>query len=100
VLDVGTDYAGCVFGAECEGLALVAFGAAAIFPGVHLLGDDVSFFANATGEELGGFEDGGADFAEAVPGEDGAGGGFDVVPKRGLRREEVPGAAYCFQNGH
>ncbi len=100
MLDVGADYAGGVFGAEGEGLAFVALGAGAVFPGVHLFGDDVGFFAYAAGEEFGGFEDGGADFAEAVAGEDGAGGGFDVVPERGLGREEVPGAAYCFQNCH
>ena len=100
MLDVGTNYAGSVFGAKGEGLAFVALRPAAILPGVHLFGDDVGFFANAAGEELGGFEDGGADFAESVAREDCAGCGFDVIPKRGLRREQIPRAAYCFQNGH
>ena len=74
-------------------------GAGAVFPGEHLLGDDVGFFAYAAGEEFGGFEDGGADFAEAVAGEEGAGGGFDVVPEGGLVGEEIAGAADCLEGG-
>ncbi len=97
VLDIGADDAGGVFGAEGEGLGLFAGGAGAIFPGVHLFGDDVGFFAYAAGEEFGGFEDGGADLAEAVAGEDGPGGGFDVGPEGGFGREEVAGSAYGFE---
>ena len=71
--------------------------AGAILPGVHLFGDDVGFFADAAGEEGGVFEDGGANFAEVVAGEDGAGGGLDAVPEGGLRREQVAGAAHGFE---
>ncbi len=100
VLDVGADDAGGVLRAEGERLGLLAGGAGAVFPGVHLFGDDVGFFAYAAGEELGGFEDGGADLAEAVAGEDGAGGGFDAVPECGFGRQQVAGAADGLQSGH
>ena len=93
VLDVGADDAGGVLGAEGEGLGLFGLGAGAILPGVHLLGDDVGLFADAAGEEGGVLEDGGANLAEAVAGEDRAGDGFDAVPEGGLGREEVAGAA-------
>ena len=88
VFDVGADHAGGVFGAEGEGLRLFGLRAGAIFPGVHLFGDDVGFFADAAGEEGSVFEDGGADFAEVVAGED-AGGRW---PRCGSR-ERSPGAA-------
>ena len=100
VLDVGADYAGGVFGAEGEGLGFFGLRAGAVFPGVHLLGDDVGFFADAAGEEGGVFEDGGADFAEVVAGEDVAGGGLDAVPEGGFRRQQVARAADGFQGGH
>ena len=61
--------------------------AATVFPGVHLFGDDVGFFTYAADEEFCGLEDGGADLAEAVAGEDGAGDGFDAVPEFGFRGE-------------
>ncbi len=97
VLDVGADDAGGVFGAEGEGLRLFGLRAGAVFPGVHLLGDDVGFFADAAGEEGGVFEDGGADFAEVVAGEDGAGGGLDAVPEGRFRRQQVARAPHGFQ---
>ena len=100
VLDVGADYAGGVFGAEGEGLGLFAGGARAVVPGVHLLGDDVGFFAYAAGEEFGVFKDRGADFAEAVAGEDCAGGGFDAVPEFGFGRQQIARASYCLQSCH
>ena len=81
VLDVGADDSGGVFGAEGERLRLLGLGAGAVFPGVHLFGDDVGVFAYAAGEELRVFEDGRADFAEVVAGED-AGGRW---PRRGSR---------------
>ena len=64
-----------------------------ILPGVHLLGDDVGLFANAAGEELRVLEDGGANLAEAVAGEDRAGDGFDAVPEGGVGRKEVARSA-------
>ena len=70
VLDVGANDAGGVLGAEGEGWAFSDCGAGAVLPGVHLLGDDVGVFADAAGEERGVFEDGGADLAEVVAGED------------------------------
>ena len=100
VFDVGADHAGGVFGAEGEGLRLFGLRAGAVFPGVHLFGDDVGFFADAAGEEGGVFEDGGADFAEVVAGEDLAGGGLDAVPERGFGRQQVARAAYGFQSRH
>ena len=100
VLDVGADDAGGVFGAEGEGLGFLALGAGAVFPGVHLFGDDVGFFADAAGEEGGVFEDGGADFAEVVAGEDGAGDGLDAVPEGGFRGEQVASAADGFEGRH
>ena len=100
VLDVGADYAGGVLGAEGEGLGLLAGCAGAVFPGVHLLGDDVGLLAYSAGEELGGLKDGGADLAEAVAGEDGPRRGLDAVPQVCFGRQQVAGAAYCFQNGH
>ncbi len=99
MLDVGADDSGGGFGAEGEGLGLLAGCAGAVFPGEHFFADDVGFFAYAAGEEFGGFEDRGADFAEAVAGEEGSGGGLDVVPERGLVGEEVAGAADGLEGG-
>jgi len=70
--------------------------ARAVFPGVHLFGDDVGLLAHGAGEELGLLEDGSADLMEVVDAEDVAGGGFDEVPQRGLRRQQVAGAADGF----
>jgi hypothetical protein len=74
--------------------------AGAVFPGVHFLGYNVGFFANAAGEEGCVFKDRGADFAEVVAGEDGAGSGFNAVPEGGFRGQQVTGAADGFQSGH
>ena len=100
VFDVGADDAGGVFGAEGEGLGLFRLSASAVLPGVHLFGDDVGFFADAAGEEAGVFEDGGADFAEVVAGEDGAGGGLDAIPEGRFGREQVARAPDGFEGGH
>src|SRR5712692_8055252 len=59
VLDVGTDHARGVFGAQSQRLPFVAFGAAAIFPGKHFFRDNVGLLAYASGEQFGGLEDGG-----------------------------------------
>ncbi len=100
VLDVGADDAGGVFRTQGEGLRLFGLRAGAIFPRVHLFGDDVGFFADAAGEELGVFKDGGANFAEVVAGEDAARGGFDAVPEFGFRRQKIARAAHGFEQGH
>ena len=97
VLDVGADDAGGVFGAKGEGLCLLALGAGAVFPGVHFFRDDVGLFADAAGEEFGGFDEGGADFAESIAREEGARDRFDAVPKLGLGRQEVAGPTNCLQ---
>jgi len=81
-------------------LAVDTIGSATVFPGVHLLGDDVGFFPYSSGEEFGGLEDGRTDFSESVTCEDGAGGGLDVVTESGFGREKVAGAADCFESGH
>jgi hypothetical protein len=80
VLDVGADYSGGVFRAEGEGLGFFRLRAGAVFPGVHFLGYNVGFFANAAGEEGCVFKDRSADFAEVVAGKDIACGGLDAVP--------------------
>src|SRR6202012_6107595 len=74
--------------------------ALAILPGVHLLRDDVGFFADSAGEEAGVFEDGRADFSEVAAREDAAGGGFAVVPKFCFGRQEVAGAPDGFPGAH
>jgi hypothetical protein len=71
--------------------------ASTVLPGVHLLGDDVGLFADAAGEELGVLEDGGANLAEAVAGEDLAGDRLDVIPECGFGGKKVAGAADGFQ---
>ena len=93
MLDVGAHHAGGVFRAQGEGLALLGGGAAAVLPGVHLLGDDVGLLAHGAGEELGLLEDGRADLAEVVGVEDVAGGGLDEVPQRRFRREKIASSA-------
>ena len=93
VLDVGADDASGVLGAEGQRLRLLAGGAALVFPGEHLFGDDVGLFADATGEELRVFEDWGADFVEVVAGEDVAHLGLDTVPEVGVGREKVASSA-------
>ena len=72
----------------------------AVLPGVHLLGNDVGFFAHAAGKQASVFENGRADFAEVVAGEDLAGGGLDAVPESRFRRQQVAGAAHGFEGGH
>ena len=69
VFDVGADDAGGGFGAEREGLRLLRGRAGAVFPGEHLLGNDVGFLADSPCKKLGGFKDWGPDFSEAVAGE-------------------------------
>src|ERR1022692_96067 len=98
VLDVGADYAGGVFGAQGQGLSLIAFGAAAIFPGKHLFGDDVSLFAHPAGKQFGGLEDGGADFVEIVPAKYVADSGFDEVPERRVGRKKIAGSSGGFDH--
>jgi hypothetical protein len=71
--------------------------AASVFPGVHLFGDDVGFFADAAGEELSVLEQRCADLAEAVAGEDLAGDRLDVVPECGLGGKKIAGPADGFQ---
>src|SRR5271166_2396178 len=50
VLDVSADDASSVFGTQRQRLPSVALSAAAIFPGEHLLGDDVGLFAYTAGK--------------------------------------------------
>ena len=69
-------------------------------PRVHFLGDDVGFFTHAAGKERRVLEYRRANLAEVVAGKDGAGGGLDAVPKRGLRRQQVARAAHGFQGTH
>ena len=98
VLDVGADDAGGVFWAEGQRLAFIAFGATAIFPSEHFFRDNVRVFANASGEQFGGFEDGSADFVEVVGAENVADGGFDEVPERGVGWEKVAGSSGRFDH--
>src|SRR4051794_6881981 len=79
VLNVGANNSGGVLGTKGERLAAIAFGAPAIFPGVHLFGDDVGFLTDAAGEELGGFENGSTNFLEVIFAEHIAADGLDVV---------------------
>ena len=60
VLDVGADHRGGVLGTQRER------GLVAIVEGVHLLGDDVGFFADAAREQLRLLEDRSADFVVVV----------------------------------
>ncbi len=92
MFDVGADDAGRVLRAEGEA------GIVAVFEGVHLFGDDVGFFADASREESGFFKDGGADFLIVVGVKKFAGDAFDVVPDRDGRREDVAGAFNGFDH--
>ena len=67
-------------------------------PGEHFFRDDVGFFADASGEEFGGLENGRADFVEIVGAEDVAHGGFDEVPERRVGREKVAGSSGRFDH--
>ena len=98
MFDVGADDACGGFGAEGEGIASVAFGAAAIFPGEHFLGDDVGLFADAAGEEFGALEDGGADFLEIIGAEYVANRGLDVIPEGGIGGEQVASSSRSFDH--
>ena len=102
VLDIGANDAGSGFGAEGERLRLFAGGAGTVFPGEHLLGDDVGLFADAAGEQLGGLEQRRADFVEVIVAEDLAHTGFDEVPEIGVGRQEVARTAngfnHCFSS--
>src|SRR5208283_55535 len=61
VLDVSAYHAGGIFGAEGQRLSFIAFGAAAIFPGKHLLRNNVGLFAHAARKKFGRLENGSAD---------------------------------------
>ena len=98
VLDVGAHDAGGVLWAKGQRLRFLAGGAALVFPGEHLFGDDVGFFADAAREQLRVFEDGRADLVEVVAGEDVAHLGLDTVPEVGVGREQVTSSADGFDH--
>jgi hypothetical protein len=80
VFDVGADHSSGVFRAQGQRLSLLGLGAGAVFPGVHLLRDNVGLLAYTAGEELSVFEDRSADLAEVVACKDTPGGRFNVIP--------------------
>jgi hypothetical protein len=93
VLDVGAHHASSVLGAQGQRLRLLAGSAALVFPGKHLFGDDVGFFADAAGEQAGIFKYRSADLVEVVAGEDVAHLGLDPVPQVGIGREKITSSA-------
>jgi hypothetical protein len=80
VLDVGADDAGGVLGAQSKALRPVAVGSGTIFPGVHLLGDDVGLFPYAARKERGVLEDRRANLTKAVACKDRSCGRLHIVP--------------------
>ncbi len=85
-------------GRRVSDCALLAGGAGAVFPGEHLLGNDVGLFADAAGKQLGGFEQRSADFVKIVAAEDLAHTRLDKVPEIGVRRQEIAGTANGFDH--
>ena len=85
-------------GRKGQRLAAVALGSAAIFPGVHFLGDDVGFFADAAREQFRRFENRRTNFLEVVGAEDIAHDRLDKVPQRRIRRQQVSRSSYGFNH--
>src|SRR5207302_6692662 len=71
-----------------------------IIPRVHLLGDDIRLLTNTARKQRGILEDRRADLAKSVACKYLSRRGFHTVPKHGLRRKQIPRAAYCLQNAH
>ncbi len=94
IFDVGADGSSGAFGAEGEGA--IAF----VIEGVHFFANHVCGFADASDEEVSGFDQGGADFFDSGAGEDLAGGGFDVLPVFDFGGQDVAGAFGCLDRGH
>ena len=79
-------------GPHHRGRALGPEGATAVAPineGVHLLAHHIGGFANAAGEELGGLQQGRADFGDGGPAEMLAGRGLNVLPEGGLLGKQI-----------
>ena len=74
-------------------MTFIALGAPAIFPGEHLLRDDVGFFSHAAGKQFRGLENRRADLVEVVGAENFAHGVFDKIPESGVRRKKIAGSS-------
>src|ERR1700677_1251851 len=94
MLDVGAYHPGRVLRAQRQRLTFLWT------EGVHLLRDNVCFFANSAGEELGFFKDRSTDFAKGIALENLPCDRFDVIPESGLGRQKVPSAADSLQDTH
>ena len=93
VLNVGAHDACSGFGAKGHRLRLFAGGAALVFPGEHFFGDDVGLFADTAREQLGVFENRGANLVEVVTREDGAHLVLHTVPEVGVGWKQVTSSA-------
>ena len=93
VLDEGADDGRSALGTEGQAAA------AAVLEGVHLLVDQLGPLADAAREQLGLFEEGGANLAVAVTAADLAEGGFEPPPSPGVLRERVLRPTGSFELG-
>src|SRR5690242_4807954 len=98
MLDVSAHDSGRVLGTQGERLALLALGASAIFPCIHLLSDDVRFFTHRTREELRLFEDWRANLVKVVDTKYLTRCRFDKIPQCRVRRQQVASSSDSFNH--
>eukprot|EP00611_Tribonema_gayanum_P012703 TRINITY_DN2336_c0_g1_i3.p1 TRINITY_DN2336_c0_g1~~TRINITY_DN2336_c0_g1_i3.p1 ORF type:complete len:704 (-),score=109.00 TRINITY_DN2336_c0_g1_i3:16-2127(-) len=87
VLDAGANHASGQLRAQRQRFA------AAILEGIHLLFDDIGHFADRALEQLGALDHRQPQFAVAVSGKHLRGDGMDVLPGRGIGRQDIVHAA-------
>ena len=93
-----SDDAGGVFGSEGEGLPFVARGASPIFPRVHLFGDDIRLFADATREQLCLFKNRRANLVKIVDAEHVTNRCLDKIPQRRFWRQQIASSTDSFDH--
>src|SRR5258705_7998684 len=100
VLDISSHNPSGILRPQRQALRAIAISPRPIVPRVHLLGYNVRLLAHAAREQRRVLKDRRADLAKPVLCKHRPRRGFDTVPKDGLRRKQIPRAAYCLQNAH
>src|SRR6478735_927166 len=98
VFDISANNTRRVLGPKGQPLAFFALRARALFTGKSLFRDNLALFAHGALKQLQVFDDRRANFLKVVDAEDIADRGLDKVPRFGLRRKQIAGAADGFDH--
>src|SRR5579884_4211708 len=96
VLNISADHPCRVLRPQCQRLRLLRLRPRAVFPRIHLFGDDVGLFAHAARKKAGVLKNRRADLPEVVARKDAPRRLFDKIPEFSFRRQKVPRAANGF----